>query len=315
MSVPSIETRSLSKSFGKIAALDALTLFIEGGKCVGLLGPNGAGKTTTLKLLTDMIFPTAGECFLSGVSVRSDRKRALANAGALIESPEIYPSLTPREVLAGVADIRGIPRGEQRERIKTVLAEVRMSDWADQRIGRFSKGMKQRINIASTLVHDPEVVLLDEPSTGLDPRGMSEVRTIVRNLKRDHRLVFLSSHILSEAAEVCDEILLIDKGKLVLHDSLENVTQRFAGGRSLIDVSLARPLESSMMSERVASLPGVEECVQRDAYHFRLRFTGGAAVQERLLESLVGLRIGVISVGEAENALEGIYLDHVSEGR
>jgi ABC-2 type transport system ATP-binding protein len=313
VSGPAIETRSLRKSFGKVLALDTLDLALEGSKCVGFLGPNGAGKTTTLKLLTDMIFPTSGECFLSGLSVQADRKRALANVGALIESPEIYPSLTPREVLRGIADIRGIPREEWQERIESVLADVRMTEWRDQRIGRFSKGMKQRINIASALLHDPEVVLLDEPSTGLDPRGMAEVRAIVRNLKKDHRLVFMSSHILSEVAEVCDEIALLDRGKLVLHDSLDNVIRRFADGRSSIDVSLARPLDSPEVSERVASIPGVESCVQRDARHLRLQFTGGIAAQERILESLVGLRIGVLSISEPENALEGIYLDQVSE--
>ncbi|EQD36601.1 ABC transporter, ATP-binding protein [mine drainage metagenome] len=136
----SLEMRGLTKQYGAFTALNSLTLTLEGGKCVGFLGPNGAGKTTTLKMLTDMIFPTAGECFINGISVQKDRKRALAQAGVLIESPEIYPSLTPNQALEMVADLRGVPSAERRDRIRSALEEVKMADWADKRVGRFSKG-------------------------------------------------------------------------------------------------------------------------------------------------------------------------------
>src|SRR5271170_6304592 len=142
MTFPSIETRQLSKRFGDFTALDKLDLKLEGGKCVGFLGPNGAGKTTTLKMLTDMIFPSEGECFVNGISVQRERKRALDVAGVLIESPEIYPSLTPNQALEMVADLRNMSHAERKVRIPTVLAEVKMSDWADKRVGKFSKGMK-----------------------------------------------------------------------------------------------------------------------------------------------------------------------------
>src|SRR5690242_17961816 len=175
MSSPSITAARLTKRYGKLTALDALDLNLVGSRCIGFLGPNGAGKTTALKMFSDMIFPSSGEAFINGINVRKDRKRALADAGVLIETPEIYPSLSPREALGMVADLRGVPPAEKRRRIDESLAEVKMSDWADRKVGKFSKGMKQRVNIAATLVHDPEVLLLDEPTTGLDPRGMSEV--------------------------------------------------------------------------------------------------------------------------------------------
>ena len=169
MTAPSIETRDLTKHFGKFVALDNLDLQIEGAKCVGFLGPNGAGKTTTLKMLTDMIFPTRGECFIAGVSVQDSRKRALEACGVLIESPEIYPSLTPRQALEMVADLRNVPTAEQKIRIPAALDEVKMGDWADKKVGKFSKGMKQRVNIAAALVHDPQILLLDEPVDGAGP--------------------------------------------------------------------------------------------------------------------------------------------------
>ncbi len=313
MAPPSIETRGLTKAFGRFTALDRLSLNITGTKCVGFLGPNGAGKTTTLKLLTDMIFPTAGECFVNGISVRASRKRALADAGVLIESPEIYPSLTPTEALEMVADLRGVPAAERPGRIRTVLGEVNMAEWAHEKVGRLSKGMKQRINIAAALVHDPAVLILDEPSTGLDPRGMAEVRAIVRELKKSQRLIFMSSHILSEVVDVCDEVALIDRGKLLFYDTLENVTTRFSDGHASLDASFARPLEPAD-DARLAALPGVTGSQRLDPKRVRLRFQGGAGGQERLIEGLVGLHLGLLSVAESESALEEIYLQQISRG-
>jgi ABC-2 type transport system ATP-binding protein len=314
MSPPFIETSGLTKSFGRFTALDSLNLKIEGTKCVGFLGPNGAGKTTTLKLLTDMIFPTRGSCTINGISVQEDRKRALADVGVLIESPEIYPSLTPNEALEMVADLRGVPASERRERIRHVLTEVKMEDWADEKVGRFSKGMKQRINIAAALVHNPDILLLDEPSTGLDPRGMAEVRSIVRELKKSQRLIFMSSHILSEVVDICEEVALIDKGKLLFYDTLENVTSRFADGHASVDVVLARPVPPEVVAQRIGSLPGVAGVDQLDPKRLRLRFAGGLAGQERLLEELVGLHLGVVSVAPSDSALEEVYLSQISRG-
>ncbi len=311
---PSLEARDLTKQFGRFTALNGLNLKIEGTKCVGFLGPNGAGKTTTLKLLTDMIFPTRGEAFINGVSSRRDRKRALGDAGVLIESPEIYSSLTPNEALGMVADLRGLPAADRRDRIRTVLGEVKMTEWADQKVGRFSKGMKQRINIAAALVHDPDVLILDEPSTGLDPRGMAEVRSIVRDLKKSQRLIFMSSHILSEVVDVCDEVALIDKGKLLFYDSLDNVTSRFADGHQSVDAMLARPVGADRVGQTVATLPGVSSATLLDPRRIRIKFTGGLAAQERLVEALVGLHLGVLQVTESESALEEIYLQQISRG-
>jgi ABC-2 type transport system ATP-binding protein len=311
---PSLEMRDLTKQYGPFSALTNLQLRLDGGKCVGFLGPNGAGKTTTLKMLTDMIFPTQGECFINGISVQHDRKRALAEAGVLIESPEIYPSLTPRQALEMVADLRGIPVAERSDRIHTALEEVKMVDWIDQRVGKFSKGMKQRINIAAALVHDPSVVILDEPSTGLDPRGMAEVRSIIRGLKKSQRLIFMSSHILSEVVDVCDDVALIDKGKLLFYDTLDNVTSRFSDGHSSVDIQFARPLPPGTVEQKLATLPMVGRVTALDPKRLRVKFTGGTEAQEQLVEALVQMHLGLLSVAESESALEEIYLRQISRG-
>jgi ABC-2 type transport system ATP-binding protein len=313
MSGPTIETIHLSKNYGTFPALSDLNLKIGGAKCVGFLGPNGAGKTTTLKLLTDMIFPTSGEAFVNGISVQRERRRALAACGVLIETPEVYPSLTPRESLEMVAGLRGLSDRVRDERIAQVLAEVKMTEWADRKIGKFSKGMKQRINVAASLVHDPEVLLLDEPSTGLDPRGMAEVRDIIRGLKRSQRLIFMSSHLLNEVTDVCDEVALINRGKLLFYDTLANVTSQFSRGEASIDISLARPLSEPDRS-RMAGLPGVVSVELLDPTRLRLRFTGGPPEQEKLFEAVAGLHLGVVSFQESKSALEDVYLRQVEKG-
>ena len=314
MTVPSLETRGLTRRFGSFTALDHLDLKVEGGKCVGFLGPNGSGKTTTLKLLTAMIYPTEGECFINGIPSHKDRTGALAGAGVLIESPEIYPSLTPNEALEMVADVRGIPPSERRGRIENVLSEVRMSDWADKKVGKFSKGMKQRINIAAALVHDPPVVLLDEPSTGLDPRGMAEVRSILRGLKQTHRLIFMSSYLLSEVTDVCDEVALLDHGKLLFYDTLANVVSRFSKDQGSVDVTFDRSVDSTAVRASAGIPPTVTEISQLGANQLRLKFSGGAASKKIILKTLVNADLGVVGFVESESALEEVYLSQVSRG-
>jgi ABC-2 type transport system ATP-binding protein len=314
MAGPSIVTNGLTKRFGSFTALDHLSLKIEGAKCVGFLGPNGAGKTTALKLMTDMIFPTEGEALLSGISVRADRKAALSNCGVLIETPEIYPSLTPREALGMVADLRGVSPGVRQERIAEVLGEVKMTEWTDQRVGRFSKGMKQRINIAAALIHDPQILLLDEPSTGLDPRGMAEVRSIIQGLKKSNRLIFMSSHILSEVTEICDEVALLDHGKLLFHDTLANVQSRFSTGGTSVDVGFARPVSDPDLAARLRSADLITSWDRVDPTHITLHFKGGPDAIERLFDQVAPMHLGIVSFHESGNALEDVYMSQIARG-
>lgn len=290
-----------------------LNLKIEGSKCVGFLGPNGAGKTTALKMFTDLIRPSSGEALINGVNVHTHKKEALASVAALIETPEIYPSLTPREALMMIAEIRGVSPAERNKRIEEAVSEVHMEEWLDKRVGKFSKGMKQRICIASSLLSDPNILLLDEPTNGLDPRGMSEVRDIVKSLKGKRRLIFMSSHILSEVADVCDEVAMIDHGKLVVYDTISNVTAKFSGGENMIEVGLQRPINALLVTKNIANLPGVVAAEQKNDRNLKIRFRGGLDVQERILSDLVRMNIGVISYKPASSELEDAYLKLIKD--
>ena len=310
---PSLEAANLSKHFGPFVAVSDLNLRIEGSKCVGFLGPNGAGKTTTLKMFTDLIRPSSGEALINGVNVRTHKKEALASVAALIETPEIYPSLTPREALMMIAEIRGVPTAERNKRIEEAVSEVHMEEWLDKRVGKFSKGMKQRICIASALLSDPSILLLDEPTNGLDPRGMSEVRDIVKSLKGKRRLIFMSSHILSEVADVCDEVTMIDHGKLIVYDTISNVTAKFSREENMMEVGLQRPIDALLVTKNIANLPGVVVAEQKDDRNLKIRFRGGLDVQERILSDLVRMNIGVISYKPTSSELEDAYLKLIKD--
>jgi len=275
--LPSIEARDLTKRYGSFAALSNLNLKIEGAKCVGFLGPNGAGKTTTLKIFTDLIRASSGQALINGVDVHKEKKKALDPCGVLIETPEIYPALTPREALSMISEIRGVPRQERAKRVEAVVAEVKMEEWMDKKVGKFSKGMKQRINVATALLTDPDIVLLDEPTTGLDPRGQAEVRDIVKSLKQKNRLVFMSSHLLNEVSEVCDEVAMIDHGKLLVYDTLTSVTEKFTqdGGEVEVHVDLLKDIDDKTLSSQVSPIAGVVSAEKVAARTLRIRMTGG----------------------------------------
>lgn len=309
--MPSIEASNLSKQYGSFAAVSNLNLKLEGAKCVGFLGPNGAGKTTALKMFTDLIRPSSGEALINGVNVRKQKKKALESVGTLIEMPEIYPALTPREALTMIAEIRGVPKAERKRRVEEAVSEVRMGEWIDKRVGKFSKGMKQRICVASAILSDPCVVLLDEPTTGLDPRGMSEVRDIIKSLKNKKRLIFMSSHLLSEVSDVCDEVAIIDHGKLIVYDTLSNVTAKVSGGENVVEIGLRNTVDVELVNKIAAKLPYIVKAEKSDVTAFRIEFSGGLDIQERILADLVKMKIGIVSYKPSSSALEGAYLSLV----
>ncbi|HZY92146.1 MAG TPA: ABC transporter ATP-binding protein [Thermoplasmata archaeon] len=314
MSEPSLEAIHLTKRFNSFVALDDLNLKVSGAKCVGFLGPNGAGKTTTLKLFSDMIFATKGQALINGLDVHASKRRALDCAGVLVETPEIYPAMSPRDALSLIAEIRGIPAAERQGRIETVLGEVAMSEWIDKRIGEFSKGMKQRVNIAAVLLPDPQIVILDEPTTGLDPRGMAEVRDVIRDLKRRQKLVFMSSHLLGEVADVCDEVAMINRGKLLVYDSLERVMTRTNTARTIVEVGFSRAVDATG-TKQVTEIPGVEGVDRLDTLTLQLTLSPGVDTQERVLRELVTRGTGVVRYQPSSSALEASYLDLIKDSR
>lgn len=211
--MPSIRLNGISKRFGNIKALDGITFNVDGPGCIGILGPNGAGKTTMLKTLTNIIKPTSGTATVNGISVSEYPEKALATVGALVEQPEFYPYLTAREILSFVVAIKMVKNGK--EEIRRVSELTSIEGYLDRKAGEFSRGMKQRLGIAVALVGDPDVLIFDEPTFGLDPSGMKRVRDIIKDINaKNDKIIILSTHLIYEAQEVCDRIIIVHNGKI-----------------------------------------------------------------------------------------------------
>jgi len=301
-----IVLQNLTKVYGKeFKAVDDLTLTVKPSSFVGILGPNGAGKTTTIKMLTNLLTVTSGHAYLNGIDVSSDPKNALGGVGAVVETPEFYPFLTPTETLEYLGAIRGMPKVDVKKRTKEVLELVKMTEWSGVRIGKFSKGMKQRVALAQALLHEPTIVILDEPTSGLDPRGMVEVREILKELKKLQYTVFMSSHLLNEVQEVCNEVALIDHGKLMAYDSVNALSSRIDSKK--LEVRIADQVRGDAM-DKLREFQGVRFLNIVNEQQFFIDFAGDEQAQADLLLRIQGLGYRVVSFKEAGVALENLYM-------
>jgi ABC-2 type transport system ATP-binding protein len=225
-----LRTNGLVKRFGSITAVDGLDLEVRRGEVVGLLGPNGAGKSTTIGMVLGLIAPSAGTAEVLGRDVRVRREDALAGVGAMLEVTSFYPYLSGRDNLVSVAILRG---GGALARVEPLLARLGLAQRGGSKFRTYSLGMRQRLGIASTLLSDPALVILDEPANGLDPAGQREIRELIRELAAEDRGVLLASHLLYEVEQVCDRVLVIKKGKLIASGTLAEVTR---GGGSYFEI-------------------------------------------------------------------------------
>lgn len=305
-----VKLEGLGKEYGQFTALKSLDLMVPDGTCLGFLGPNGAGKSTTIKLMTNLIRPSRGRAALFGIDVRREPTRALARIGAVIETPEFYGYLSPVETLAYVGRLRGMHPNELESRSDAVLREVKLKEWADHRIQEFSKGMKQRLAIAQALLSEPELLILDEPTSGLDPRGMVEVRDVIKSLKGQGRTIFMSSHLLGEVQEVCDDVALLNHGELLVHGSVRDLS-RGAGSSTFHTTFLGSPTREELNA--LASLPGVEEVKDAGDSSVDLTISGGEASQARILEAMISRGLKVTTYRPLSSPLEQLYLDRIQE--
>lgn len=307
-----IVIENLTKEFNSFKAVDSLNLNVKRKSFVGFLGPNGAGKTTTIKILTHLLFASGGHAYLNGVDVTKDPKKALAGVGAVVETPEFYPYLTPIETLKYLGTLRGMEKSYISRRSEEVLETVKLTEWSGTRVGKFSKGMKQRLAIAQALIHEPHVLILDEPTSGLDPRGMVEVRNILKDLKELDYTIFMSSHLLNEVQEICDKVALIDRGKLLAYDSVSRLVE--ANGSKDLDVRALSPIDS-YVADRIAHLSGVTGLTVVGERGVTITFKGTEEDQSRLLSDLQMLGLKIVSYKETGMALESLYMSLIKESK
>ncbi len=308
-----IEFVSLRKEFGSFVAVNDLTLRIKKNSFTGMLGPNGAGKSTSLKILTNLIHASSGNVYINGQDVNADPKKALQGVGTVVETPEFYTYLSPVETFRYVGEIYGMTKESIQTQTDEILTKVKMTDWADKKIGTFSKGMRQRISLGLSLLNDPQVIILDEPTSGLDPRGMAEMREILKNIRNDNNnlTILMSSHMMHEVSDLCDRIAIINHGTLVADDDYEKII-----ADSDTRVVIVKPLETPTedMIVKICHLTNVVSA-ERMGGDINVRLRGGTSDMAVLFKQMAALDFPICGMAESSNALEDKYLSLIKESR
>ena len=291
-----METHGLTKRYGDRLAVDAVDMRVRRGEVYGFLGPNGAGKTTTLRMMLGLIRPTAGTATVLGRP--AGRPDVTARVGALVEGPGFYPYLSGLDNLRVMARYRGLPESAA----IGALARVDLADRGDDRFKSYSLGMKQRLGVASALMGEPEMIVLDEPTNGLDPAGMADMRSLIVDLARGGQTVLLSSHLLDEVQEICDRVGVINKGRLLRESTVADLR----GGASL--VVRGHPVEDTLA---VAMEIAGEDAVQLDGNDVLLDVTPERAPD--LTRALVARGVDVHQIGSAERTLESVFFEMTTD--
>ena len=311
-----IELKHLTKKYDHFLAVEDLNLKIETGEFFGLLGPNGAGKSTTMNIMTGYIAATSGEVIIEGHDIFKEAEEAKKHIGYLPEIPPLYMDMTVWEYLFTVADLKGVPKSERKSMIGDVMEKVMITNMKDRLIKNLSKGYKQRVGIAQTLIGNPDIIILDEPTVGLDPKQIIEIRTLIKQLGEDHT-VLISSHILSEIGAVCDHVVIINKGHLVVSDSTENLEKLFKG-QDILCLSAQGELEKiqNILREFPAlSIADMKEAEEAETYRFQLKVQDQADYRKQLFFRFAEAGIPLLEISRAGMSLEDIFLEITEEGR
>ena len=309
-----IEVQHLTKQYGPFTAVDNISFRVERGEILGFLGPNGAGKTTTMRVLTGYMPPTEGKAIVAGFDVLEQPLEAKRRTGYLPETPPLYPDMTVREYLTFCARIKGVPAGDRTGRIGAVMERTRVADMANRHCGKLSKGYRQRVGLAQALLHNPDVLILDEPTAGLDPKQIIETRKLIKELAGDHTII-LSTHILPEVSQTCERVVIINKGRVVAVDSVENLTARAGSSSSVlvqVDTDGADPLPVVQalpgVTKVTAAAPGADRLTSIEVFS-----DTGQDVRRALAAAIVNRGWGLLELRPARRSLEDVFLNLTTE--
>jgi ABC-2 type transport system ATP-binding protein len=308
-----IEVQHLTKRYGRFTAVDDVSFRVEPGEILGFLGPNGAGKSTTMRILTGYMPATEGKAIVAGYDVFEQPVEAKRRTGYLPETPPLYPDMTVLDYLTFVSKIKGVPSAGRKDRIRTVMDRTRIADVADKLCARLSKGYKQRVGLAQALIHNPEVLILDEPTAGLDPKQIIETRQLIKELAGDHTIV-LSTHILPEVSQTCQRVVIINKGRVVAVDTPDNLTARLRGSISLYVQVDANGQNVAAALERVPGVTTVSESERHGAaIGYEVASEQGADIRRDLAQAIVGNGWGLLELRPMRVSLEEIFLSLTTE--
>ena len=302
-----IRVEELTKDYGLRRAIDHLTFEAEKGEILGFLGPNGAGKTTTMRILSGYMPPTSGRAEIAGFDVMEQSLEVRRRVGYLPETVPLYPDMTIFDYLKFMADLRHLPEAE--DRVDDVLESVHLEERADTYIGNLSKGMRQRVGLAQALLHKPEVLILDEPTIGLDPAQIIEVRNLIRELGKE-RTILLSTHILSEAQQVCNRVLIINNGKIVVEDTPERLQARLSGSRRVI-VQVGGDADG--LPETIQAVAGVARVFRNQDGNAEFETLPGEDARPEVARALINTGYDLLEMRPVGLSLEEIFLQLTRE--
>lgn len=302
-----IRVTDLSKSYGSRLAVNNLNFEARQGEILGFLGPNGAGKTTTMRILTGYMPPTSGTATIAGYDVVNESLEVRKRVGYLPETVPLYTDMTVSSYLQFMADLRHLPNAD--EAVAESLKMVMLTDRAEGYIGNLSKGMRQRVGLAQALLHKPEVLILDEPTIGLDPAQIIEVRNLIRDVGKE-RTVLLSTHILSEAQQICDRILIINNGKIVVEDTPENLQSKLAGAQR---VHLRVRGEADDLAEKISKLQGMQEVKVQTDGSIEFQFAPGKDLRPEVAKMTIESKYDLLELRPINLSLEEIFLQLTRE--
>ncbi|MFH0812317.1 MAG: ATP-binding cassette domain-containing protein [Pseudomonadota bacterium] len=309
-----IEVEHLSKSFGRFKAVNDISFNVAKGEVVGFLGPNGAGKTTTMRILAGFYPPTSGSAKVGGFDVLEQSLEVRQRVGYFPERAPIYPDISVTTFLDFVAEVKGISRRERKQKVDNVMELCGVTQMSHKLVGHLSKGYRQRVCLAQALLNDPEVLILDEPTIGLDPEQITEIRSLIKNL-RGKRTILLSTHILPEVSMTCERVIIINDGKLVVEDSPENLHRRLRTSHRILITVDGPPSE---VKRKIESLPGIiTVSVQAEESPgmggFLVEAEKGSDIRKLLATTITGNNWGLLEMKTIEMSLEEIFLKLVTE--
>jgi ABC-2 type transport system ATP-binding protein len=308
-----IEVQHLTKRYGRVTAVQDVSFRVERGEILGFLGPNGAGKTTTMRILTGYMPATEGNAIVAGFDVFEQPIEAKRRTGYLPETPPLYPDMSVSEYLDFVAKIKGVASADRRARVQYVMGRTRITDMANRLCGKLSKGYKQRVGLASALIHNPDVLILDEPTAGLDPKQIIETRELIKELAGDHTII-LSTHILPEVAQTCQRVVIINKGSVVAIDTPDNLTARLRGSETMYLQLDAGGADAAASLGRVPGVTRVVESDRRDGMvGYEVDSESGRDVRRDLARAVVSSGWGLLEMRPMRMSLEDVFLSLTTE--
>jgi ABC-2 type transport system ATP-binding protein len=298
-----INVKNLTKYYGKRLAVDNISFNVEKGEIVGLLGPNAAGKTTTMRILTGFLSPTGGDVWVADHNMLTDSLQARRHIGYLPEIIPLYTDMTVRAYLDFLARLRGVATDKLKNRISDVIETCHLEEYANVLIGKLSKGFRQRVGVAQAIVHEPDVLILDEPTVGIDPIQVTTTRQLIRELGKEHTIIF-STHVLSEVSALCERVIIINEGKIVAEDRIENLSSLLAGSRRL-RLEIDGP--SRKVIDCLQRVKGVSRVSYHDS-HYIIEYPASLDPRGRITEALGQSGFTLLALESVTLSLEDIFL-------